>query len=125
MKSTNHWKIVGILGSILVGGILFFVNPEYATLAPKCPFRWLTGWDCPACGIQRAIHQILHLNFRAAFGYNPFLVVSLPYLTLVTITHWFDPHQRLKRIKATCSHPVTVRIYLILLLSWWIVRNAM
>lgn len=95
MYSFGHFKKIGLISIILLGIILFFIDPEYSAFIPKCPFRWFTGLDCPACGSQRAIHQLLHLNIKGAFGYNPFLILSLPYLMALVITQWFDPRNRL------------------------------
>lgn len=64
MYSFGHFKKIGLILIILLGIILFFVDPEYSAFIPKCPFRWFTGFDCPACGSQRAIHQLLHLNIK-------------------------------------------------------------
>lgn len=91
MYSFGHFKKIGLILIILLGIILFFIDPEYSAFIPKCPFRWFTGLDCPACGSQRAIHQLLHLNIKGAFGYNPFLILSIPYLIALVITQWFDP----------------------------------
>ncbi|MBN8622456.1 MAG: DUF2752 domain-containing protein [Flavobacteriales bacterium] len=52
---------------------------------PSCPFKSLTGFDCPGCGSQRAIHEILHLNFKKAFKYNALLVLAIPYILLFFI----------------------------------------
>lgn len=90
---------------------------------PRCLFHLFTGWDCPACGTQRALHQLLHGHLREAFGYNPFLLVSLPYLGALTLCHWFNDGGRFDRLKKVCHHPVLVNIYLFLLVAWWIGRN--
>ena len=52
MYSFGHFKKIGLILIILLGIILFFVDPEYSAFIPKCPFRWFTGLDCPACGSQ-------------------------------------------------------------------------
>ena len=108
MYSFGHFKKIGLILIILLGIILFFVDPEYSAFIPKCPFRWFTGLDCPACGSQRAIHQLLHLNIKGAFGYNPFLMLSFPYLIALVITQWFDPQNRLAQLKRICHHRITV-----------------
>lgn len=109
-----------VLFIILLGlGILFRVNPESVSFMPRCLFHSLTGWDCPACGTQRALHQLLHFHFRKGFAYNPFLVISMPYLGLLVLCQWF----KLDRLKHVCHHPVLVNIYLLLLIAWWILRN--
>ena len=125
MYSFGHFKKIGLILIILLGIILFFVDPEYSAFIPKCPFRWFTGFDCPACGSQRAIHQLLHLNIKGAFGYNPFLMLSFPYLIALVITQWFDPQNRLARLKWICRHQITVNTYLILIIVWWIARNLL
>ena len=78
MYSFGRFKEIGLILIILLGITLFFIDPEYSSFVPKCPFRWFTGLNCPACGSQRAIHQLLHLNIKRAFEYNPFLILSLP-----------------------------------------------
>ena len=108
MYSFGHFKKIGLILIILLGIILFFVDPEYSAFIPKCPFRWFTGFDCPACG-----------------GYNPFLMLSFPYLIGLVITQWFDPQNRLARLKRICRHQITVNTYLILIIVWWIARNLL
>ncbi len=47
---------------------------------PKCPFLWLTGWKCPGCGSQRAVHHLLHGNFLEALRVNFLFVLAFPYV---------------------------------------------
>lgn len=42
-----------------------------------CPFRALTGWECPFCGGTRLGSALLHGDVVAAFAYNPAVFVSL------------------------------------------------
>ena len=42
-----------------------------------CPFRALTGWECPFCGGTRLGSALLHGDVAAAFAYNPVVFVSL------------------------------------------------
>lgn len=102
---------------------MYFFNPENSIWFPKCPFYVLTGYQCPACGIQRAVHHLVHFDFIEAFRYNPFLVVSIPYALSLILVKWIVPQSRLVALRATCYHPLTVRIYIALMLIWWIGRN--
>ena len=44
----------------------------------RCPFRLLTGIDCPGCGLTRAFLSAFRLDFRAAFRYHPlFLLIGI------------------------------------------------
>lgn len=78
VKKNIHFSIYFII-LIAVGLIYYFYHPAHYQLFPKCIFKSLTGLSCPGCGAQRATHELLHLNFKSAFAYNPLLVVSLPY----------------------------------------------
>ena len=42
-----------------------------------CPFRTITGWDCPLCGGTRMGSALLHLEIGAAFAFNPLAMVAL------------------------------------------------
>ena len=72
-----------LAASVLVVSALVLLrsaNPATSHLFPPCPFLWLTGWYCPGCGSLRALHQLLHGNLFAAFAFNPFAVLSFPFL---------------------------------------------
>ncbi|MEA2349053.1 MAG: hypothetical protein QOG62_2840 [Thermoleophilaceae bacterium] len=45
-----------------------------------CPFRALTGWDCPGCGGLRAVNDLAHGQLSAAAGSNLLFVASIPLL---------------------------------------------
>jgi len=44
---------------------------------PRCVWNAATGLYCPGCGTQRALAALGHLDFRAAFMYNPFLFLLI------------------------------------------------
>lgn len=117
-------KIIFIVIIIVSFGIiLYFFNPESSVWFPKCPFYLLTGYQCPACGIQRAAYQVLHFHFKEAFYYNPFLVISVPYALLLILVTWIAPQPRFPKLREFCYHNITVKIYVVLTVIWWIVRN--
>ena len=116
-------KAAVITAILLAFGVLYAVGPEREPFMPRCLFHWLTGLDCPACGSQRALHQLFHLHVREALAYNPFLVVSLPYLGALALCRWFNDGGRLDRLKSMCHHPAVIRLYLVLLIAWWVARN--
>src|SRR6266699_4279686 len=70
--------------TVAVSGIyLFIFEPGQSGFFPFCPFRALTGLNCPGCGTTRCLHQLLHGNLIAAFKFNPLFVIALPFLLWV------------------------------------------
>ena len=61
---------VTTLLSIVAVALLFFVDPATTAWFPWCPFRELTGLNCPGCGAARALHALVHLDVRAALRAN-------------------------------------------------------
>jgi hypothetical protein len=76
------WKKVIFFSSIAlcaVGVLIFFLfDPTKVAIFPPCVFHQITGLDCPGCGAQRALHQLLHGNIIAALRLNAMFVLSLP-----------------------------------------------
>lgn len=69
-----------LLVSATAAVILYCFDPSSHCFYPTCLFHQITGLLCPGCGSLRAIHQLLHGHFIAAFRFNPLLILSLPCL---------------------------------------------
>lgn len=92
---------------------------------PRCPFLTLTGYQCPGCGSQRALHQLLHLNIKAAFKYNPFLVLILPYLLLISILEWKRNSENIyvrKLYRLFCGYKTIIALFVVIM-CYWVFRN--
>ncbi|GAB3934320.1 DUF2752 domain-containing protein [Larkinella terrae] len=63
-----------------IAAFCFWFDPSEVSFFPPCPFRLLTGLECPGCGSQRCLHQLLHGHMERAYGYNPLMVLSIPYV---------------------------------------------
>ena len=50
--------------------MFYLFDPEEMAVFPRCPFLLATGYECPGCGSQRAIHDMLHLDLKSAFSQN-------------------------------------------------------
>ncbi|GAB2582377.1 hypothetical protein GCM10009593_21920 [Microlunatus antarcticus] len=59
----------------------------YATtgVGVGCPFRIVTGWDCPLCGGTRMGSALLHGDVAAAFAFNPVALVGIALLGVVGV----------------------------------------
>ncbi|WP_455591338.1 DUF2752 domain-containing protein [Bacteroides sp.] len=118
-----HYKII-ICGTIVIAAVvlLYFVNPIGAWYMPKCPFHLLTGLECPACGTQRAVHELLHLHIGKAFMYNPFFFLSAPYLLLLIVLQSLKG-DKAQKIKSFLYGYRAINVYVLLIIVWWIARN--
>jgi hypothetical protein len=113
------------LGLGAIGIFLFFFNPASPSNQwfPKCPFRLVTGCQCPGCGSTRACYQLLHLHPVAAFELNPLMVMTLPFIvygflgfTRSAITG--KPQRRL------FIPSIYLWAWLVLLVFFWVFRNT-
>jgi hypothetical protein len=50
-----------------------------------CPFRMLTGWQCPLCGGTRLGAALLHGDVPAAFADNPVVLIGLAVATVLGV----------------------------------------
>ena len=111
--------------ALICGTFIYFkYDPVNFALFPKCPFLALTGYQCPGCGSQRAIHSLLHLNVSEAFHQNALLVLSLPYLFIhCLISAKTRPsHYILKWRKRLYGVPAIWLVFSLVIL-FWIGRN--
>ena len=111
---------------MIFGGIVLYnLNPTQYWFMPKCPFKMITGLSCPGCGIQRAIHALLHGEFTEAISYNYFLAYSGPYaLTFVVV--WLMPDNNTReRIKKVIENKYIVDFYIVSFSIWFVVRNIL
>lgn len=86
-QQTQQRRVYTGLGAAALGAAaltyLGLVDPHRpGTVFPFCPFKLITGWNCPACGGLRMTHDVLHGDLSAAVVDNAFALVGLPLLAL-------------------------------------------
>jgi hypothetical protein len=66
-----------------VAYILFQKNPsgDWQAFFPKCMFFRATGFHCPGCGCQRALHHLFNGRIPLALQCNAMVMIALPWLT--------------------------------------------
>lgn len=104
---------------------MYYYDPIQYKFMPKCLFKILTGLNCPGCGIQRAIHALLHGHIAEAIHYNYYLVYSAPY-ALSFLLLWLLPDGRKKvLLKSVIENRQVVNFYIVTFLVWFVVRNLL
>ena len=86
-RSVGRHRLAIAAGTgLTLGGALTYValaDPHSPTsIYPACPFKWLTGWNCPFCGGLRMTHDLLHGDVQAGIHDNVFLLVGIPLLAV-------------------------------------------
>ncbi len=94
LSEVGHGRTSRVTAPLVIGGIVLattvalrFHDPHQQGAWGLCPFKLLTGWDCPGCGGLRAVNDLTHGNVGAAAGSNLFFVASLP--VLVVLWAWW------------------------------------
>ena len=113
------------LGLAAVAVFLFFFNPSSPAnqFFPKCPFRLLTGLQCPGCGSTRACYHLLHLDPITAFKFNPLMILTLPFIVygFLGYTKSAITGQPQRRIFIPTRDLWT---WLVVMIFFWIFRNT-
>jgi hypothetical protein len=75
-------------GCCLAAGAAYVVanDPAGGGVFLPCPFRTLTGWWCPGCGLTRATHHLLRGDVTQALRYNLFVIVIVAAISLGWLT---------------------------------------
>lgn len=109
------WLGGGLLAGITLAAAL--LDPTHPGRFPTCPFRALTGLDCPGCGTLRALYELSHGHVVSAVDYNVFLVAFLPCAVVV----W------LRAITGKSSRRVVPvwwpRVLFGVVVAWTVIRN--
>ena len=123
-RAATSRRTMWLLGGAALAGCAYVavVDPNRSSLYPQCPFRMITGLDCPGCGMTRAVHSLLHGDLVAAASHNLLMVV-----TAVIALAWFA-FARVQRMRG--QEPprfrlsgVTVVPLTIVVLAFWVLRN--
>ena len=71
--------VVGLswVGGFFAGGLTLSIVYATTGLGVACPFRALTGWDCPLCGGTRMGAALLHGDVVSAFLANPLALIGV------------------------------------------------
>ena len=108
-----------LLGALALAGlaVLYLFNPVEHAFYPPCLFYQLTHLHCPGCGGLRAMHQLTHGHFAAAFLSNPLLIVSIPILV------WLGISKLRNRSSSVFMKPAAAWTILAIVVAFGVLRN--
>ena len=110
--------ILWVIGFSCFFIIYHYFDPTHSSWAPKCPFWLLTGYSCPGCGSQRAIHCFLNGRIWEGIQHNYLLLPSLMYVMALTI------FPRQGKVYLALSSATACWVLFAVYMIWWVVRNV-
>ena len=118
-NGTRTRRYAGVAsGALAIGALTYvgLVDPHRpGALFPACPFKLLTGWNCPACGGLRMTHDLLHGEVSAAVVDTVFLLIGLPLLAIWAVWR--------RRCGQRVFTPAVIVVIAIAMLGWTVLRN--
>jgi len=116
--------VIGIWLLLIAGAVYLFVfEPGKSGFFPLCPFRLFTGLTCPGCGTTRALHELVHGHFLAAFMLNPLLLLSLPFVVYAFLRYSAIAPQGSVPPRNALPAPYIYAIFFVIV-GFWIFRNT-
>lgn len=122
---SGRWRAAAAICCLAVAAGVVWVyarfDPETEWF-PKCMVKTLTGFDCPGCGAQRALHALLCGDFAAAWGYNQFLLCLIPLVVVLgAVEVWPHRWPGLRRVMWSGGMGWTMFAAVII---WTVARNV-
>lgn len=127
MVISKYKSIVILLLVIISLGILslyVFWNPTETALFPKCPFHSLTGFYCPGCGSQRAIHDIIHGDIIKGIRHNYLFVLLVSVLLYEAVIYVKFKAFNQPTYNNLLQKPKVTNTILIVVILFWLLRNV-
>lgn len=122
MSLSVKYAIYAAIAAVILAAIVLYATFDPATNPfPRCIFLQLTGWKCPGCGSQRALHSLLHLDIAKAWRYNAMLVAAIPVVSVMFLSQ--VTKRKMPRLYNSLNGRVAIWTSFVLLTGWWMLRN--
>lgn len=112
--------LLAIAGVIFIA-LYYIFDPSEVSFFPPCPSRLLTGYNCPGCGSQRALHCFLHGDMAGVIHYNAMLVVGVPLVLTIFASDMLK--KRYPKFHKAMNSNYVIALALVITIFWTIYRN--
>ena len=137
-KKSN--KAVIVAAFLLVLAVLYLLSGIFLGFYIPCPFRAVTGFKCPGCGMSHAATHLAmaaaalfrgdtqgaYMLLKSAFYYSALFPVIFAYIIIAAAGAF---HREISNDQKP-SGEIDIRIeiinvaFLIVILAWWVLRNV-
>ena len=118
-----------VAAAVFVGvaalAVIYATYDPSAEIFPKCPVKALTGYSCPGCGSQRALHALLTGRPMDALGYNAMLPVGIVALAVFGVAESRAGRRRWPRFSSALRSRAAALSVAGVIVGWWGVRNVL
>mgnify|MGYP001459469761 CR=1 FL=1 len=86
---TVNKKIIGISGALLallIPAIILLLNPHLEGDQSLCPFKMLTGFPCPGCGLTKSMVFFYEGDWNKSLSYHIFGPAFIFFCVLAIVT---------------------------------------
>lgn len=86
---TINKKIIGISGALLallIPAIILLLNPHLEGDQSLCPFKMLTGFPCPGCGLTKSMVFFYEGDWNKSLSYHIFGPAFIFFCVLAIVT---------------------------------------
>jgi Protein of unknown function (DUF2752) len=75
LVQTRRHVYIALAAVLFFAVVLYRFPPREYGFYPRCPIYALTGWQCPGCGMTRALAALLHGHVAEALRWNPLVLL--------------------------------------------------
>ena len=118
----SGYRFIPVIAVLLLAGVVYTIfDPAETAWMPKCPVYVISGYSCPGCGTQRALHSLLNGDITGAFRANALLFLFIPLIVVLTIGE--INRRKWPKFYSRLLHPIFIYGILGVVVGWTIVRN--
>ena len=122
MTKRQKATAAAILAIAAAACVYYYAVDPASGAAPRCLLRSITGYDCPGCGTQRALHALLHGRPAEAWAFNPAAIVAAPLAAAYLVTEALPG--RFVRAERMLYSPAFIACIALGIVAWWVLRNV-
>jgi hypothetical protein len=74
-QTRRRYAYSALAAALFFAVVLYRFPPGEYGFYPRCPVYALTGWQCPGCGMTRALAALLHGHVAEALRWNPLVLL--------------------------------------------------
>jgi Protein of unknown function (DUF2752) len=88
LQTRRRHAYIALAAASFFAVVLYRFPPGEYGFYPRCPVYALTGWQCPGCGMTRALDALLHGHVVEALRWNPLVLPVVAGFVAWMVTIW-------------------------------------